>query len=138
MASHLDTDTQGKMASTQFANRQQPNGYNRLASDTAPMRYTPKGNNTVTVSSTAVKSGSGLTLPSGTTHCIISVEQGGSLGGIRYWDSGNDPTSTQGFYLAPGSGPLMIDRPDLLSMIRQGSVDATIQIEWVAYEDPNI
>ena len=45
-------------------------------------------------------SDSTLTVPSGATHALLTVDSGG--GNIRYWPNGQSPTSATGLFVAAG------------------------------------
>lgn len=53
----------------------------------------------VSVSTTVVKSGVGLTVPANTSHALITVE----AGDVRFREDGSAPTSTTGCLLVSGS-----------------------------------
>lgn len=53
----------------------------------------------ISVGGSVVKSGSGLTIPSGTTHVLVSVE----AGDVRYREDNTAPTSTGGILLTSGT-----------------------------------
>ena len=51
--------------------------------------------------SAAITTASGLTVPSGATHALMTVDTGG--GDIRYWEDGSTPTTASGL-LVPAGG----------------------------------
>jgi hypothetical protein len=82
----------------------------------------------VTVAGTVVKSGAGLTIPAGATHCYLSVE----ANSIRFFNTGDAPTAAKGHLLTAGAGPLEFGNVANLQMIAQ-SASATVQISYHNY-----
>lgn len=99
-----------------------------------PLRYTVTGHAfAVTVSTSVVKNGAGLTIPSNTTHMLISIE----AGDVRFNEDSTAPTVAHGVLLTAGtlleipipgtSANLQFIRADTLA------VDATVNISYRQY-----
>lgn len=85
----------------------------------------------VTVSTAVVASGSGLTFPSGATYCYLSVEGDGA---IRFYNTGDVPTASNGHYLDIGFGPLELTIAGLQMILDADATgDATVQISYHKY-----
>ncbi len=82
------------------------------------------GKQVLSVSSSVVT----LTVPTGATHAFISVEGAA----IRFYNTGDTPSSTDGHLLAAGAGPLEVDRLANVKLIRQ-TADATVQVSYHKY-----
>lgn len=87
----------------------------------------------VTISTSVVKSGAGLTVPSNTTHMLISIE----AGDVRYMDDGTAPTIANGILLTAGTLieiPIPATPADL-QFIRSNTlgVDAVANISYRKY-----
>ena len=78
----------------------------------------------LTVSTTAVT----LTVPSGATHALISVE----TGDVRMREDAVSPTSTDGIYIAAGT-IVELPLPNALRFIRAGGVDAKLNVTYRKY-----
>ena len=96
--------------------------------DTAPWPEQPltPAQPAVAVLTTAVKV---LTPPAGSTHCYLSVENAP----IRFWNTGDVPSSTNGHMLAVGAGPIEIAHPELVKMIAIGG-PAVVQASYHKYD----
>lgn len=127
MADDLVSSSSGVIASTNYRTRDVgATGKHAFKGDLAPWVATPlTGAQVLTVSSTAVA----LTVPTGATHAMLSVEGNP----VRFYNSGDTPTSLAGHFLAAGFGPLEIDRLSSVKLIRQGSADATVQVSYHKY-----
>lgn len=81
---------------------------------------------TLTISTTAVALTASKYLPP-VTSVFIYVE-----GAIRYWRSGETPTSTQGILTASGTTlSLSVAEAAGLRMIRQGASDVPVHVEYI-------
>src|SRR4051812_39411496 len=64
--------------------------------------YTCTGSDVaISVSTSVVKSAVGLTIPSNTTHMLITTDSNG--GDVRFREDGTDPTAAQGVLVEAGS-----------------------------------
>lgn len=91
---------------------------------TQPVGLKPKGFQAFTVSSTALA----LTVPSGTTRAIVTVEDQP----LRWRDDGTDPTSTVGF-LEPATSRFELYGYSSLQnfkMIKDGATDSEVGVVY--------
>jgi len=79
------------------------------------------GNETLAV---GTGSDTALTVPSGATHALVTVDDDG--GGIRYWEDGTSPTSSEGLLIPAGGAAELTNLADVLMRATTGTVAVNV------------
>jgi hypothetical protein len=79
------------------------------------------GNQTISV---ATGSDSTLTVPSGATHALLTVDTGG--GNIRYWEDGSSPSTTAGLLVPAGAAAELTNLGDVKMRATTGTVAVNV------------
>lgn len=83
------------------------------------------GNQTLTISTSVVT----LTVPSGATHALATVE----AGDVRFWEDGTSPTSTAGLLLISGNAVEFANLANVKLIKASGQPDATLNVSYRKY-----
>jgi hypothetical protein len=79
------------------------------------------GNQTLSV---GTGSDTTLTVPSGATHALITVDSGG--GNIRFWEDGTSPSTTNGLLISAGSAAELTNLSNIKMRATTGTVAVNI------------
>jgi hypothetical protein len=83
------------------------------------------GNQTLTISTSVVT----LTVPSGATHALATVEGGD----VRFWEDGTNPTASAGLLLISGNAVEFSNLANVKLIKATGQSDATLNISYRKY-----
>jgi hypothetical protein len=72
--------------------------------------------------SVGTASDSSLTVPSGATHALATVDSGG--GDVRYWENGTSPSTSAGLLIPAGAAAELVN----LSQVRMRSTTGTVGV----------
>lgn len=77
----------------------------------------------------SITTASGITVPSGATHGLMTVDEGG--GDIRYWEDGTNPTTSQGLLVPAGQAAELTNLANVKLISTSGT--AVVNISYRKY-----